>query len=245
MNGRTQWFKFVEYRPVHVGWYEGSAGEGSRVWQVYWDGTSFRTCAEGVLTSASYWRGLTFEEYGRQRFNVDEDARVERELANRGWMGAKPTTAIDWERWAQRHTTPLPTIACGNLFTDGADINLPEHMRKRWAKGNDSYLDKPEPSPYEIMRDAFDHVSKLLIDSGETLRKQGMGWPKVHSRCAAEVQLENFLAMNPNRLAQVNFANAKSLSTDEVPLFARITKFHNMLKDNAAVFTALTNHGTR
>jgi hypothetical protein len=229
-NGRTQWFKFVEYRPVHVGWYEGSAGEGSRVWQVYWDGTSFRTCAEGVLTSASYWRGLTFEEYGRQRFNMDEDARVERELANRGWMGAKPTTEIDWERWAQRHTTPLPK----------PKITMYEELGKFVGNSDDA---KPSPSPYEIQKAVNDSLLKTMRDSIDPLRKAGLGWPAVNSRIAAEVQLDKFLSMEPRRLAIANYIDAKARSNEEIAYFSSIEKFIELINAHKHMF--MVPNGTR
>jgi hypothetical protein len=234
-SDRTAWFRLVDHLPVHVGWYEGCDREGDRVQMRYWDGRVFRTCPEGITRFTAYWRGLT-----REAANIIEDERIEKLLRTE-----------DWVRWAQRHTMPLPKRE---------PVDLPKQPKTLWQAAaeikamarpqSEVFIGipdepKPEPSPYEIMRDAFDHVSKLLLNSGETLRKQGMGWPKVHSRLEAEVQLEKFLSMGPSRLAQVNFVNAKANSVDEVSFFASTIKFHNMMKDNARVFTALVTDGSR
>jgi hypothetical protein len=234
-NDRTVWFAWPEEKPVHVGWYEmQTLGDRLAVlWAGtrWWDGVRWRMFDTGPVSSLSKpdqpylveWRGLTFEGYGKARFNVDEDARVERLLAERarkhetlygpGTYTWPDGSNEDWVKWAQRRTTPITMFAELGKFVGNSDDA------------------KPAPSPYEALRDM--------------MRKMGLGWPKVNTRIEAEVQLENFLSMNPERLAQINFANEKAHSTDEVTKFASLPKFHNMLKDNAHVFTALANHGPR
>jgi hypothetical protein len=126
-DGRTEWFRLVDHQPVREGWYECSEDDQQQmVYKRYWDGRAFFTNISRCTRFSPYWRGLTLEAYGRQRFNMQEDARVTDELARKGLRGPK----IERLHTSEREPFDLPPPKTWDEFKRDEQTRAPKHVQQ-------------------------------------------------------------------------------------------------------------------